>query len=333
MNTTTFEHIPVAPGPWLQLYRGAMRGGRSELLSHLDTCARLQSEGVIAGVLPHGFPRELEKNALSISEECRSRGLRFGFSWGLDGSEDNDKTRLTTIEKGDCIGRVLRAIPSATLGGLNNEIQWDKENGADDDMGERGAVVLGQRIRALAPNVTLFNQPWPAILQHGDVRSKPLPIDKGGVFRGYPVDEMAVYCAFFADQRYWENWKYRKDRYKYLNSWAEREWTTLNVALEGAGLRRPQTLTIQGYSHDEQPWTVVDAVLSRRDRPVIVWSEPFPTKSTLRALRVGPELIKRGYLREGVSHLDAIKAFQRDAKITVDGLAGNDTQTALGLTA
>lgn len=331
MNTTSFEKIPVQAGPWLQLYRGAMRGGRTELLKHLDVSARLQLENVIAGVVLHGFPRELEKAATGLRDECLSRGLRFGFSWGLDGSSDNDGTKLTTIEKGDCIGRTLRAVPEASNNGLNNESQWDTETSASDDMGERGAIVLGQRIRALAPNATLFTQPWPAIEQHGDVRKKPLPMDQGGVFKGWPVDEMAVYCSYFADQRYWENWPTRKDRYDYLNTWAEREWANVTKALRTVGLERPRTVTIQGYQHDEQPWTVVDAVMSRADRPVIVWSEPFPTEVTVRALRVGPELMRRGFWPVGRSHLEAIKAFQKDAKLTIDGKAGYNTMKALGV--
>ena len=330
MNTTDFSKIDVEPGAWLQLYRGAMRGGRAELLQHLDAATRLRAEGAVAGVVLHGFPRELEKAAAGLAAECLSRGLPYGFSWGLDGSVDNDGTRLTAVEKGDCIGRVLGALPTCRMGGINNETKWDKDEGPLDDMDEQGALDMGVRIRTHAPNAVLFNQPWPAIEQHGDVRKTPKPIGQGGVFAGYPVDEMATYVQFFADQRYWENWT-RADRYAYLNAWADREWAHINAALEKVGIRRPQTVTIQGYRHDEKPWTVVDAVLSRRDRPVIVWSDPYPTTSTVQALRVGPALAKRGFLTPKGAHIEAIKAFQRDAKLAVDGLAGKATIKALGL--
>lgn len=324
-----FNSVKVAAGAWLQLYRGAMRGGRDELRRHLDASVRLRVEGAISGVLLHGFPQELERAASGLANECRSRGLPFGFTWGLDGSRDNDGTRLTAREKGECMGLVLAANPDCAMGGLNNEVQWDKDEGPDDDMDETGALVMGAELRRVAPDAILLNQPWPAIEQHGDIRKAPKPIGEGGSFAGYPVDEMATYVDFFADQRYWENWPKRRDRYAFLNTWAEREWTRVDAAL--GALRRPRTVTIQGYAHDEQPWTVVDAVLSRRDRPVIVWSEPFPTASTLRALRVGPELTKRGLLMPSVKHTDAIRAFQTSAGLRVDGLAGNDTIRALGL--
>lgn len=325
-----FDSIRVQPGVWPQLYRGAMRGGRAELLRYLDQLVVLRDEQVVAGVMLHGFPRDLERNAAGLAAECKTRGLPLAFSWGLDGSKDEDGTRLTVREKGECMGRVLAAHPGV-WGDLNPESQWDSNTGGADDMHDAGALIMGASLRSLAPNAVLCTQPWPAIEQHGDVRRKPLPLGQGGPFSGFPIDEFASYVQFHADQRYWENWKPRKDRYKYLNQWAEREWTHVDAALELEGLKRPRTVTIQGYEHDEQPWTVVDAVLSRRDRPVIVWSDPFPDAVTLRALRVGPALVKRGFLTPSMSHVEGIKAFQRSAKIAVDGLAGYDTMKALGV--
>lgn len=113
--------------------------------------------------------------------------------------------------------------------------------------------------------------------------------------------------------------------------WDYREWTAVDAALEKAGLKRPRTLTIQGYAHDEQPWTVTDAVLANRDKPLIIWCEPFPSATTLRCLRGCAEIVKRGFVKPGENHREGIKAFQRDAGITADGWLGNEGLRALGL--
>jgi hypothetical protein len=328
MNTTSFDTVPVAKGVWLQLYRGAMKG--RQLSEHLDDSERLRDEGAIAGVLLHGFPRELERSAESLVRMCETRRLPFAFSWGLDGSKDEDGTRLTVREKGECMGRVLAAHPRA-WGLLDAEGQWDTDEGPADDMDEAGAIEMGLALRRLAPHAVLGDQPWPMPDQHGGRRSKPKPLEQGGVWYGFPLDEFASCVHFRAPQLYWTNWKQRT-RYRDVGAWSEREWGIAERAMQPCGLVRPRTITVQGYGHEPDPWALVDALLARRDRPVVMWVNPSRDFTVARrALRVQRALETRGVLDAQADHRDAVKVFQRSAGLTADGWAGYDTMRALGV--
>lgn len=316
---TGFESVPVAPGPWLQIYRGAMRGGRAELLRWLDLARELLLLRAIAGVVLHGFPQELERNAAGLANECRLRGLPYAFSWGLDGTRDNDGTALTPTEKGQCMGRVLALHPDA-WGLLDAEGRWDTDGG--DGMHERGALEMGRALRALAPRATLGDQPWPMPDQHGGPRKVPRALDEGGPWAGYPLDEFAECVDFRAPQLYWTNWS-GSDRYRRIAAWSEREWATADATLGPAGLVRPRTVTVQGYGHEPDPWALADCLLARRDRPTVVWVNPSRDASLVyRVLRAIASLDRLGYLVAGRSHTDSVRAWQRAAGLTADGLLG-----------
>lgn len=303
----------VPAGTWLQLYRGAVHGGRPTLLGYLDACVGLLAEGAIAGVVLHGFPGELERNAASLAVECRTRSLPLAWSWGLDGTD------LSASAKGAAMGRVLAAHPD-TWGALDPEGRWDADGG--DGMSERGALEMGAALRALAPAAVLCDQPWPMPDQHGGARAAPQPLGKGGPWQGYPLDELASYVQWRAPQLYWTNWK-QPDRYRFVCAWSEREWATADKALGPVGLARPRTVTVQGYGHEPDPWALADALLARRDRPTIMWVNPSRDCSlAYRVLRAVAALARLGYLVDGRSHTDSVRAFQRAAGLVEDGLLG-----------
>lgn len=309
----------VPAGTWLQLYRGAMRGGRAELLRYLDEAREMHATGACAGVVLHGFPRELEANAAGLATECRSRSLPFAFGWGLDGTRDNDGTALTPTEKGASMGRVLAAHPDA-WGVLDAEGRWDTDGG--DGMHEAGALAMGAALRALAPTAVLADQPWPMPDQHGGARATAKPLDAGGPWAGYPLDEFASYVQWRAPQLYWTNWK-QADRYRFVCAWSEREWATADRALGPVGLTRPRTVTVQGYGHEPDPWALADCLLARRAMPTIIWVNPSRDRSlAYRVLRAVAALARLGYLADGRSHTDSVRAFQRAAGLKEDGLLG-----------
>lgn len=320
MNTTTFEKVraKVPAGVHLQLYRGAMRGGRPQLLGYLDECARLYAAGAIAGVVLHGFPQELEKAAKGLADECRSRGLHLGFSYGLDGTRDNDGTELTALEKGACMGRVAAAHPD-TWTVLDLEGKWDTDGG--DGMNEATALAMVRKLRELAPDTVLIDQPWPMPDQHGGPRAVARLIGEGGPWQGYPLDEIAEAVDARAPQLYWTNWK-DKGRYERVRAWSNKEWATADKALAPAGLVRPRTVTVQGYGHDPDPWCLADCLLAHREVPSIMWCDPWPEALTLRVLQAVATLRARGYAAPGTDHRAEVRRFQSDAGLKVDGWLG-----------
>lgn len=180
----------VCPGVYLQLYRGAMRGKRAELLRHLDACRELQQERVIAGVLLHcslasrserNLPRERvprPRIALRLLVGARRVGRQL---WHAAHSE----------REGPGDGRVLASVPEVCFGVLDPEGRWDSDEGPHDDMDEAGAIEMCTELRSTP---ALCDQPWPMPEQHGDVRRSPRAA-RGRVFRGYPVDEVRGFRA------------------------------------------------------------------------------------------------------------------------------------------
>jgi len=328
----------VAPGVYVQIYRDSVHGptpqGRRDALARLvERLGQLS----LPGVVYHGFARELVRNWPGLVEIAVDNGLHPMASWGLDGTRDNDGTRLTAKEKGECIGEVLRD-PMCVLGLADAEVAYDTDQGLDDDTDEAGALVMGEQVRKLAPSALFGDQPWFAMDSHGELRPKPRPIGRGGPFAGFPIDEFAsvvnghfiqAYCNDFTRQ-------FGEERYDRVFNWMERDWNKIDRAFEPVGLRRFRSITIQGYG-----WRLRDLARCllewwvRRQYPVIMWSEPFPSSDTIRVVQGVQRLVVEGFACPGIDPIEAVRSWQIDANehganLDTDGYLGNKGLTYMG---
>lgn len=320
------------PGVYVQLYRGAYRDlpgapKRDQLLRHVDQLAGLGLPGVVF----HGFPEELLAAWDSLAKAAADRGLLALASWGLDSKG------MSAQRKGVLVGDLL-ARRSCAAGLLDAEGQWDSDLGAADDMDEAGAVALCDEIARRAPGAWVGDQPWYAIDSHGNVRKTAKREREGGVFQGFPVDEFARVCTWGRfRQAYIYNHLGPAQGYAATFARMDREWGTVNPALEKAGLGRPLRVTLQGYR-----WKLhelVDALLTRHvapAAPLVMWAEPFPDAVALRALRVVLKLQREGMAKVGCDARETIRKVQRELNtrghaLDVDGWCGDATAAALGL--
>jgi hypothetical protein len=341
MQTTVSSRV------FLQIYRHALAGrtqaDRIKTLTKFVGNAATRKDqalNVVGGIVLHGFPRELRRNWDTWSKELIDRGWPALASWGVDGQTDDDGTALTAVEKGECIGEIL-ALSSCSAGLIDAEGQYDSDKGPEDETDESGALRMMSKIRSIAPTKPLGDQPWFAIDSHGELRKTPKPIEAGGVFAGFPVDEFAkdINWARFR-QAYLNNFTRQLGdrRYKRIFDWMDRDWGRITPALRSAGLERTLALTIQGYG-----WRLHDLVhcilreIATRKNEIIIWCDALPDETTLQALRIVSALLKGGFVVEGASPEDIVRRFQEaynasDVKkktLVVDGLAGPEVYSVI----
>lgn len=331
MNT---QSIPYGGQFIPQIYRGGYSGPdqRGQLKRDLEMykCAGIKT------VCLHGFPRELERNWNGLAALCKSVGLGAMASWGLDGTQDNDGTKLTAHEKGLCIGNVL-ADSLCLAGLLDAEGRWDLGGTDPEGCTEAGALELGKALRERAPNALVGDQPWPWIEYHGDIRRTARPIDQGGVFAGFPVDEFAVVTNWGRfRQNYWLNWN-RPDAYQHVTSRMDREWAALDQVLAPLGLQRPNCVTVQMYKHGKRPWDLGHHLLDRmvsKQQPVIAWDHPKLDRSALQVWRAVNRLVELGIAFPGCDPVQSVKNYQfqferSENKLDADGKLGPKTMARL----
>lgn len=338
---------PVVPTPQqdpfsgqliIQIYRGAYRGNASsQLQKDLDTIDFLDLKNVCF----HGFPRELLANWSRLAGYAKERELSALASWGLDGTKDNDNTILTSAEKGECLGNVLKQ-DSCKAGLLDAEGRWDLGGINRDGCTEVGALELGYRLRELAPNALVGDQPWPWIDYHGSVRRSARPLNAGGTFAGFPVDEFATVTNWGRfRQNYWLNWK-SPSAYWTVTDTMEKQWQPVQTTLQPLGLARPLRVTLQGYGHNAKPWQFVHALLRWmvcEQQPVVLWCAPFPNRLHLQAIMFVQCLVANGFAGPGIDPRVAVKNWQLDynknvpenKKITVDGWGGAECISKMGM--
>jgi len=333
----------VRPGIYLQIYRGKITGSpQKKLDTYKRYCDDIRVLG-LPGVVWHGFPHELTHNWDQIARIATERGLLALAAWGLDGSIDEDNTRLTAREKGLLVGEVV-ARPNCKAGLSDAEGQWDSTVDANDDMNESGALEFGSAMREKAPLAIIGSQPWFALDSHGELRRTPRPLGAGGPFAGFPVDEFRAMASNWFDfpQAYANNFtsQWGERRYEKTFAWMERDWTHIEPALEAAGIARKRSITIQGYGWS--PRSLSHCLLdwwTKRQLPVIVWSEPWPEPLTLRVIRGVSLLIARDFAIPGIDPRDAARAYQIDynrtapvgKKLDEDGWMGEKTLRSLGV--
>jgi hypothetical protein len=225
------------------------------------------------------------------------------------------------------------AKPSCVAGLLDAEGQYDSDTGPADDMDEAGALTLCKAIQFAAPNAWVGDQPWYKITSHGDVRRTAKPIEQGGTFSGFPVDEFATVC----------NWGRFRQAYIYNDLGAyyrptfdamDKSWAEIAPSLRSLGLERPLRVTLQGYRWKSHEF--VDALLSRgscRGEPVVIWCDPMIAAPEERGLRFVLWCEREGFVSVGASAVDVVKAAQAalnrsGARLDVDGAAGDATLAA-----
>lgn len=333
--------VAPPPGLYIQIYRGKVPGSSQAARDQwLQSRLSWASQHALPGIVFHGFSRELIRNWPRLARIAHDNGLLALASWGLDSSQDDDGTRLTAAEKGQCIGEVL-GQPTCAAGLGDAESQHDDTKDPTDDMNEHGALVLGQALRETVtkagfPAKLFGDQPWFAIDSHGELRKVPRPADQGGVFSGFPVDEFAVaavnwirfpqfypndFVRRFGDRRYFE-----------VLAWMERDWARIEPALETAGLKRTRSITTQMYGWELHHF--VHCLLTwifTRQLPVIGWSEAWPDAVSIVGIEAVVFLARRGFAVPGADALEIVKEFQRSAGITASGWCALDTCHAMGI--
>jgi len=322
----------VARGPWLQLYLGSMSD--RAVVQRVRDSKRL----AMPGVLFHGGPRGLERRAASWANLARREGVAFGFAFGVDGSKDTDGTELTVDEKGSAIAGVLEAHRDASFSLINAEIAWDTRESDDDDTSEWGALRLGEIVRQRAPTVILGDQPWFAIDSHGEERKNARALKEGGTFAGFPSDEFASWMQFRAPQVYFRNFGAGDPTaYRRVMAWHHRDWAKHDGSLARLGLERPRTYTLQGYGHHLRPQDFVDALLSVRDRPSILWwDHEFAARwpVTAACLEAAGRIEREGHASAGRLPRDCVRSWQSALGLTgpqVDGRCGWGTIERAGI--
>jgi hypothetical protein len=282
---------------------------------------------LLHGIVIHGFPRGLP--GVAVLAHRGERGTRRAGSFGLDGTKDDDGTPLTAVEKGACVGEVAADAHCQGVY-LDAEGRWDEGKEAD-------ALAFGEAVRKVAPRAWIGDQPWFAIDVHGELARTALPNDRGGVFRGFPVDEFAVRAVNGdrARQAYWANFirQYGGDAYERVIARMERDWAKIRPAMQSRGLARTEAVTIQGYGHDrigDLVHCVLDWGFNRQTR-VVVWSEPLPTPLAYAALVAAERLASLGFAGPGVDPHHAIRAAQHSLGVDVDGVVGPETLRALNI--
>ena len=328
------ERIEPPRGVYLQLYRDAIRSAvRTETLQrYCDALAEMRTRGLVQAPVFHGFPEELADAWEGLAAMANARGMLALAGWGLDSNA------LTGERKGALVGDVL-ARRDCAGGLLDAEAAWDKDDGRRDGTDEAGARDLCDALTARAPGAWVGDQPWYAILAHGDPRRPAKGPREGGVFRGFPVDEFAAVTTW---GRFRQAYIYNRRGITYAPTFArmDREWAALNTTLRDAGLERPLRITLQAYGwkcHE-----LVHALLDRCVRPadpLILWCDPWPDRVTREALRFVEMLMRDGFAGPGIDARDAVRAWQTDynrtaperAKVRVDGIAGAGSFTAAGI--
>ena len=200
-------------------------------------------------------------------------------------------------------------------------------------MDEAGAFALCKAIQRVAPGAVVGDQCWYKITSHGDVRRTAKPIDKGGTFAGFPVDEFAAVCTW---GRFRQAYIYNDHGLFYRPTFAamDASWAEVTPSLRAAGLERPLRVTLQGYRWKAHEF--VDALLSRGacvGDPVVVWCDPMIEAPEERCLRFVLWCIREGFATVGSAATTVVRMAQESlnrtgARLTVDGWAGEKTLAA-----
>lgn len=324
---------PLGPGEgldvgvYIQVYRGAMRGTAAQQLHARADMVRAASSLGCPGIVWHGFPEELLASWDPLAKLAIDIGLKPVAAWGLDGK------KLSVEKKGDLVGELLER-PNCAAGLLDEESQYDRDDGPADDMDEAGALRLVQHIRMKSPRKPLGHQPWYAIRSHAGVRRTAKPVELGGTLAGFPVDETSLACNL---GHFPQGYIYRSQGLDYVPTFKrmDDDWTAIAPALAAIAPARPRGVTVQGYG-----WILhelVDCLVNRCTKPsmpLFMWAEPWPDAVAIQALRALRWLRSNGFARPGVSAIDAVKAAQTDLnlrlglRLGVDGRFGDLTAAA-----
>jgi len=292
--TDTKRSLPK--GIYPQIYRDAIHGDKYKLLN--DKLDEFKQLG-LPGVFFHMFPSEqnLVSEFKKLAKLASDRGLLACVAFGLD------SPRMTPIEKGRAVGSVA-VLSECFCVSLNVESFWDSGKAAD-------AIAMCEEIKRIAPNSFLIDQPWPV----PSVHSK------------FPWLEFAKYVEARAPQFYYNNWKaqHGRDRYEFCDDWFSKEWDKLeSKKLAPAGLAKQRIVTLQGYAWDD---VIDDLVTCLLKYPVVVmWSEPFPTESTVRGIKAVGALAAAG-----CTGPRAVWDYQHKMGLDMDGMCGPNTLARLAV--
>ncbi len=285
----------LPPGIYPQLYRDANHGGTPAMVTAL---AKIKQHGC-PGVFFHMFPNEanLIERFKACAKLAHDEGLLACVAFGLDSS-------MSPTAKGDALGAVA-ALPECYALALDAEGAWDSNKKSD-------AIVMCERIRELAPDALILDQPWPVPNYHS----------------GFPWEEFSKYVDIHAPQYYYNDFKSRfgSQRYVKCQEWFDGSWTALENSLraKNPSLVKTRIPTIQGYGWDDSFYDLVTCLMS--NETALVWCDPFPTETFAKGLRVRNALTLAGHTGPR-----AVFDFQQANNLDVDGKCGPATLLALGV--
>lgn len=324
-----------------QVYRDPIPGSTPQ--AKADNLHRLvdsfAKEDRAPAVCFHGFPGELEHQWDRLAGYAQGANVLALAAWGLD------TERLSGRAKGQAMAAVLKRS-SCAAGLADMEGRWDVRTGAGDNTDEDDALAMGEAVRADAPGATVGDQCWPIIGAHGDVRTLRRPLEAGGVFAGFPVDECAVQLVNWARFRqlypneagFVRRWG--TARYARMRAWMDSSWAPVQRALALDGLDRPLAVTLQCYGWDDIPADLCDAMLrygACAAQVVIGWYNPGKDCALWRRYtRFVHALVDGGLAAPGYDPVEVVKSYQRMHNATpgalpllaVDGRAGLKTLVA-----
>ena len=294
----------LAPGAHLQIYLDAIPAtSAADRAAKLDVELEAWRATGVAGVILHGFPRSLPGVYDALAKVVANHGLPCGAAMGLD------EAHVDAATKGAALGE-LAARCDCYVALADCETHYDASPTRKEEMRQLGAAF-----RARAPSATCIAQPWPEPLLHAT----------------FPYEEENAFVDANAYQAYFNAWKGSRGAHRYasLDPVFRDQWVKLE-ATRLAACPRPTMLTIEGYGWDDIVWDCVDCLL--RNESVIVWCDPFPSRTVKNAIRVVGALAARGFTGP-----TAVRDFQADATCAgaftgaIDGKCGPITMGALGI--
>jgi hypothetical protein len=301
VNYAAFGRVPT--GLTLQIYAGATGYSDAALIE----AAPSWFEAGFTRIVRHGFVGDLsqtkfEQWAGALQEKVP--GIETGASFGY---------AAFNRDHPDDVGKWTASVFGSSL----CDLALDDAEGAFDANAKVKAYRMVQvRLEALGgrPRCPVGNQLWLAIRHHP----------------GFPVVEWEPTTTFWGEQEYGNDFK-GAHRWETCRSMRDADWSSEESDFT-PNLRLPHMATIEGYGYDGDhdvavPWEATTSLL--RWPAATVWCEWKPSETMLMAARFVRYLHEHGYSL--ASDLSGVKAFQKDAGLTQDGLAGEATWAAAGI--